>query len=173
MPTEVYLVADVNAFVTTRGGFMGFGSRRVMGLGLPLLQTLGVRELRAVLAHEFGHYHGGDTKLGPWIYKTRAAIGRTLRQLSGRSSALQKPFAWYGNLFLRITHAISRRQEYTADALAARAEGARPVVHALRVIHGTAGAFDTFWQSEVVPVLSAGFCPALAEGFNQFLSAEP
>ena len=91
MPTEVYLVADVNAFVTTRGGFMGFGSRRVMGLGLPLLQTLGVRELRAVLAHEFGHYHGGDTKLGPWIYKTRAAIGRTLQGLAGYSAMLQKP----------------------------------------------------------------------------------
>src|SRR2546430_16869096 len=100
MPTEVSLVADVNAFVTTRGGFMGFGSRRVMGLGLPLLQTLGVRELRAVLAHEFGHYHGGDTKLGPWIYKTRAAIGRTLQGLARYSPVPQKP----PSLPLRIRH---------------------------------------------------------------------
>ena len=29
-----------------------------------------------MLAHEFGHFYGGDTKLGPWIYKTRAAIGQ-------------------------------------------------------------------------------------------------
>ena len=28
MPTEVYLVADVNAFVTQRGGLAGIGSRR-------------------------------------------------------------------------------------------------------------------------------------------------
>jgi Zn-dependent protease with chaperone function len=34
---------------------MGFGSRRVMGLGLPLLQALNVSQLEAVLAHEFGH----------------------------------------------------------------------------------------------------------------------
>ena len=82
MPSEVYLTAEVNAWVMDRGGMMGFGSRRVMGLGLSLLQVLSVSQLRAVVAHEFGHFHGGDTKLGPWIYKTRAAIGRTLEGLA-------------------------------------------------------------------------------------------
>ncbi|MEY4199811.1 MAG: hypothetical protein RLZZ265_1551, partial [Verrucomicrobiota bacterium] len=40
MPAEVYLVPDVNAWVAQRGGIMGFGSRRVMGLGLPLMRML-------------------------------------------------------------------------------------------------------------------------------------
>ena len=74
MPREVYLIGDVNAFVADRGGFMGFGSRRVMGLGLPLLSILSVSQFRAVLAHEFAHYYGGDTSLGPWVYKTQTAI---------------------------------------------------------------------------------------------------
>jgi Zn-dependent protease with chaperone function len=120
MPAEVYVVPEVNAWVTQRGGFLGVGSRRVMGIGLPLLEMLSIDELRAVLAHEFGHYHGGDTALGPWIYRTRTAIGRTLDSLARHSSLLMKPFNWYGLGFLRITHAISRRQEYAADALAAR-----------------------------------------------------
>ena len=68
MPAEVYLVGDMNAWVAHRGGLMGLGARGIMGLGLPLLQTLSVSELRAVLAHEFGHYHGGDTKLGRFVY---------------------------------------------------------------------------------------------------------
>jgi len=34
LPREVYLIGDVNAWVADRGGFMGIGSRRVMGLGL-------------------------------------------------------------------------------------------------------------------------------------------
>ena len=106
MPAEVYLVSDMNAWVAHRGGMMGLGSRPVMGLGLPLMQLLGKSQFLAVLAHEFGHYHGGDTKLGPWIYKTRAAIGRTINNMG--DSVLQMPFNWYGNLFLRITHAISR-----------------------------------------------------------------
>lgn len=100
MPSEVYLVGDVNAFVMQRGGVMGFFSRRVMGLGLPLLSLLTVSELRGVLAHEFGHYHGGDTKLGPWIYKTRGAIGRTIVSLAeSGSTVVRKPFEWYGNFF--------------------------------------------------------------------------
>jgi hypothetical protein len=37
VPGEVYLIWEPNAFVADRGGVMGFGSRRVMGLGLPLL----------------------------------------------------------------------------------------------------------------------------------------
>ena len=95
MPAEVYLVPDVNAWVLQRGGIMGFGSRRVMGLGLPLMRLLSCSQFRAVLAHEFGHYHGGDTKLGPWIHKTRGSIGRTLHSL-GDASWLHVPFLWYG-----------------------------------------------------------------------------
>lgn len=85
MPAEVYAIPDLNAWVSQRGGFMGLGSRRVMGLGLPLMQVLSVDEFRGVLAHEFGHYHGGDTALGPWIYRTRAAIERTLIGMSRHS----------------------------------------------------------------------------------------
>ncbi len=173
MPREVYLVRDVNAWVTERGGVMGFGARRVMGLGLPLMQALSGSELRAVLAHEFGHYDGGDTKLGPWVYKTRAAIVRTLQGLGQHHSGLlQAPFVWYGNMFLRTTHAISRRQEYNADALASRAVGSRPLAEGLQKISGAAAAFAVYWGSEVVPVLGSGFRPPLAAGFRGFVSSE-
>ena len=89
---------------------MGLGSRRVMGLGLPLLQALTVPELRAVLAHEFGHLDGGDVALGPWIYSTRGALLRTLQDLHQHSQALTLPFQWFANLFFRVTHAISRHR---------------------------------------------------------------
>jgi heat shock protein HtpX len=169
MPAEVYVVPDVNAWVSQRGGVMGLGSRRIMGLGLPLLQVLRVSEMRAVLAHEFGHYHGGDVALGPWIYKTRQALGRTMQALAGHSGILMKPFEWYGALFLRITHAISRRQELAADALAAAIEGAGPLARGLRATHGAAIAFQSYWAGEVDPVLSAGFRPPLAGGFARFV----
>jgi Zn-dependent protease with chaperone function len=169
MPAEVYLVSDVNAWVMQRGGIMGLGSRRVMGLGLPLMRILTCSQFRAVLAHEFGHYHGGDTKIGPWIYKTRGAIGRTLHSL-GNGSWLQKPFLWYGNMFLRITHAVSRRQEFVADELAARTVGAKPLADGLRSIHKVAPAYDYYWRSECAPVLNAGFLPPLADGFARFAS---
>jgi Zn-dependent protease with chaperone function len=171
MPAEVYMVPDVNAWVMQRGGIMGFGSRRVMGLGLPLMRILPRSQFSAVLAHEFGHYHGGDTKIGPWIYKTRAAIGRTLIAL-GNSSWLQAPFRWYANMFMRITHAVSRRQEFVADELAARTVGAKPLIAGLQNVHKVAPAFAHYWHAEYTPVFKAGFLPPLADGFDQFMRGE-
>lgn len=171
MPRDVYLVADMNAWVAQRGGIMGFGSRRVMGLGLPLMQALAISQLRSVLAHEFGHYHGGDTALGPWIYKTRAAIGRTLESLANHSALLMKPFEWYGNAFLRITHAISRRQEFAADALAARVTGTATTITALKTIHSAGMAFQPYWHAEILPAIQKGYRPPIAEGFLEFSAA--
>ncbi|MDH4066010.1 MAG: M48 family metalloprotease, partial [Acidobacteriota bacterium] len=172
MPVDVYLVANVNAFVTQRGGIMGAFSKRVMGLGLPLMQALTVGELRAVLAHEFGHFYGGDTKLGPWVHKTRVAIGRTIQSLrAADSSVLHLPFEWYGALFLRITHAVSRAQEYAADALAARAVGAGPLASGLKKVRGAAVAFESFWAGELHPALNGGFRPPMMQGFARFMDA--
>ncbi len=186
-PAHVYLVADVNAFVTERGGWMGIGSQRVMGLGLGLLSILNVSELRAVIAHEFGHFHGGDTKLGPWIYKTRAAIIRTVQNLfkagEGASeselatvgfvlTAVGKPFEWFAKLYLRITHAISRAQEYSADKMAVTSQGASALTEGLKKVHRGGMAFDLFMRSEVGPLLENKRQPPLGEGFTRFLAAE-
>jgi Zn-dependent protease with chaperone function len=172
MPAEVYLVPELNAGVLQRGGILGIGGRRVMVLGLPLLTALRVSEFRGVLAHEFGHYHGGETSLGPWIYQTQSAIGRTVRSLSETGSLLRFIFLWYGKAFLRITLAISRRQELAADRLAARVAGAPAIASGLRRIHGVDPFFQSFFGQEVVPVLASGFRPPIAEGFQQFLRVE-
>jgi heat shock protein HtpX len=172
MPAEVYLVGDLNAWVSQRGGVMGLGSRRIMGLGLPLMRTLTRSQMRAVIAHEFGHFHGGDTRLGPWIYKTRGAIFRTVTNLrSERTGWVQAPFRWYGTMFLRVTHGVSRSQELSADQLAARVAGARALIDGLKRIHALAPAFDLYWRNECQPVLGAGLLPPLTEGFAQFIRA--
>ncbi len=171
VPNEVYLVSDVNAFVAERGGLMGIGSRKVMGIGLPLLNLVTVDEFRAILAHEFGHFYGGDTSLGPWIYKTRAAIIRTVVGLSRASNRLlQIPFEAYAKMFLRITNAISRQQEYTADQLAARIVGKRAAVSGLQSVHKYGYAFQAFFQQEYLPALNANVRPPMMEGFKSFIS---
>src|SRR5262252_2915870 len=113
MPRDVYLIGDLNAWVANRGGFMGFGSRRVMGLGLPLLSILTVSQFRAVLAHEFAHYYGGDTSLGPWVYKTQRAMVRIFENIGSVSelariailgimyTVVATLMKWYFQVFLR------------------------------------------------------------------------
>lgn len=172
VPDEVYLVPDVNAFVAERGGFMGIGRRKVMGIGLPLLNLVTVDELRAILAHEFGHFYGGDTSLGPWIYKTRAALIRTvvgLRRASKRLILIQLPFEAYAKTFLRTTNAISRQQEYTADRLAARVAGKQAAVRGLQSASKYGIAFQAFFQREYLPALNAKVIPPLMEGFKLFI----
>ena len=163
MPADVYVTPEMNAGVLQRG------RRRVMVLGLPLMQVLTVNEMRAVLAHEFGHYHGGDTRLGPWIYRTREAIERAIRNASRSSELLQLPFLWYGRMFMRVTQAVSRQQELAADALAARTFGARSMIGGLRAVARGSVAWTIYWGSEVVPLADAGFQPPIAEGFQRFL----
>lgn len=170
-PEEVYLLPDMNAFVGERGGFLGFARTRILGVGLPLLQSLTLPELRAVLAHEFGHFHGGDTAIGPWIHKIRAAMARTLQGLQEQSVILRKPFEWYGILFLRTTLAVSRQQEYAADRLAASIAGLAPMVSGLKKIHALSHLTSVYWDQEIGPAVKKGFRPRVAEGFQAFLSS--
>jgi len=182
MPAEVYLVSDLTAGVAQRGGIMGLGSRRVMFIGLALLRVLNVSEFRSVLAHEFGHFHGGDIMLGPWVYKTRAAVERMLSTLEDNLPEkknrvytmlvlLQKPFRFYAWGFLRITRAIARREVLAADRLSAEVAGADMRVDSLRLTYCCDLVFDEYWSNEATPPVSIGYRPPLAEGFRRFMAA--
>jgi heat shock protein HtpX len=183
MPSEVYLIGEVNAWVADRGGVLGFGSRRVMGLGLPLLSVLTVSQFRATLAHEFAHYYGGDTSLGPWVYKTKMAMIRTFQAVGSLSKlarfwvlvimymVVTTVLKWYFIVFLRAINLISRRQEYRADELACLVAGRQPLIDGLRTIHGAAPAWQPYWNTEVVPVLNCGSLPALGDGFARFVAS--
>lgn len=171
VPQVVYLCNDMNAGVFQRGGLLTGGKRSVLVLGLPLICVTTVSQFRAIMAHEFGHFYGGDTKLAPWIYKTTKAIIRTLNSLAERGSHLTFLFEWYGKLFLRTTRSISRHQEFAADALGARLAGSNAMQEGLRALHRFDVLSTIYWQSEVEPVIESGFRPPLADGFNQFVAA--
>jgi heat shock protein HtpX len=151
MPEEVYLAPDVNAGVAHVGGFVGIGARPIMILGLPLMAVLKASELRGVIAHEFGHYVGGETKLAPLVYRTRDTIVRTILALSKSAQwgqqLLSFPFIWYGHLYLRATQAVSRRQELDADGMAARVAGGTSMESGLVKTHAAGLAFDAYRAS--------------------------
>lgn len=182
VPREVYLVGDVNAFVADRGGILGIGSRRIMGLGLPLLSTMTVSQFRAVLAHEFAHYYGGDTSLGPWVYKTKSSIVRVFENIGSvgklaRIAILGVMYLvvatllkWYFMGFLRVINLISRRQEYRADELACMIAGRTNLIDGLQTIHRTSAAWPSYWKQEVAPILGEGNLVAVGDGLTRFMS---
>jgi Zn-dependent protease with chaperone function len=175
---EVYLAHDVNAGVLeVPGGGLRRGRRRVLELGLPLLQVLDRDALAAVVAHEHGHYVGGDTRYSLWMSRTRAALGRTIARLSDTDRIIQSlmahPFKWYAKLFTRITAAVSRRQELLADALAARTAGADAHARALVTLERAGLAFDAYVSQDLEPALGQGVHPPIAEGFGRMLAQAP
>jgi hypothetical protein len=169
MPAEVYLIPDVNAFVLQRGGIMGVGSRRVMGIGLGILLVLNRSEFQSVLAHEFGHYYDGHLKRGPWIYQARMAMIRATESLGEWGSWLYGIYRAYVLYFLRVTQKISRMQEFVADEIAARLYGVPITIRTLCAVHAGSMVFDSYWEHEIAPYLRVGYQPRLLEGFARLV----
>jgi Zn-dependent protease with chaperone function len=188
---EVYLAPGVDVAVmevprrrrdrdraATGDGDAGAGDRRyrrVLHLGLPVLQVVDREALAAIIAHEHGHYVGGDTRTVLWIGRTSMTLDRTVERLKEAERWLQNmmahPFQWYRSLFLRITGAVSRREETAADALAARTAGAEAHARALVTLRRAGMAFPAFVEQDLEPALAAGVHPPVAEGFARMLVA--
>lgn len=169
-PDEIYLAHDANAAVGQRGGLLGKGGRRFMIVGLPLLDSLTASELRAVLAHEFAHYYGGDTKLGPIFFRTYDAIARTVTKLDENDSIWRHPFRWYGLFFLRRNASIRRGEEFAADRNAARVAGGDNLASALRTIAGASPSWNAYMSTEFLPAIEGERIPPLVDGFHRFRS---
>ena len=182
LPGEVYLIGQVNAFVADRGGILGFGSHRILAVGLPILSVLNISEFRGVMAHEFAHYYSGDTSIGPWVYKTQAAMIRTFQSIGSlqgiRIGAVQLMYGLVSFVlkkyfvgFLRVVNFVSRKKEYRADELACLIAGSPACVRGMRKIHGGSLAWMPYWNTEVLPALNRGCRPDIADGFVRFLAA--
>jgi heat shock protein HtpX len=168
-PRHVHAIPDVNAWVSTRGGVLGIGGRRVMGLGVPLLHLLTVDQLKAVLAHEFGHYGGGDTKVGRLVYHTRLGLGRTLQAVDGKLVSVL--FGFYGKLVMRVSTAVARHQEFAADRFAAQATSGQDLADSLQHLDKCGGMFPLFYVSNMLPVVEEGYWAPVGQGFAAFCSS--
>ncbi|MFF5437091.1 M48 family metallopeptidase [Streptomyces achromogenes] len=85
-PDRILLTGEVNASVSEEPRLLGLlpGPRRLT-LGVPLLIGLTEAQLRSVLAHEFGHFTGGDTRLSALVVRGRVQIGRVIGQFRARA----------------------------------------------------------------------------------------
>ncbi|MFF8374799.1 M48 family metallopeptidase [Streptomyces sp. NPDC015661] len=85
-PDEIRLTADMNAAVTEDARLLGLlGGTRRLYLGLPLVTGLSEARLRAVLAHELGHYAHSDTRLSGITERSRLHVARTVGRFEEKS----------------------------------------------------------------------------------------
>lgn len=133
---RVYLDESCNASAAeTRGLFGFFGTRCALTLGVPLLMVLTRGEIRAVIAHELGHFSRRHGRLGHWLYRARVGWMEYEESVSDSDSHFDKAAAWYAKIFVSFFSARSfvhsRQCEYEADGDAAFAVGGKPCAEAL------------------------------------------
>ncbi len=184
-PSEVFLSPMPELGVTQTGGF--FSAKRVLALGAPLLGEVTVAELRAGLAHELGHFAGGDTRLSGVISHTVALFHSVFESVqrgafrSGKShGAIEAGYALakglgeglvraYASLYFSITQASSRRQELAADALAASIAGRDAVIRLLRKVVALSPTYALYLQGDVGFAVKQGAMPTdLLDGYRLF-----
>lgn len=174
LPDQVWIIAVPNAAVVERRRLLGLlPGRRILLVGFPLLQGLSYQQMRAVLAHEFGHYGRLDGRLTALGYQGHVAVARMLERFP-RSTL--NPLSWlflgYARMFILTQRLASRRQEYHADKVMGRIAGRAAAQSALRALPLLGDDWDRYLHAYVNAGLVVGLAPDnIFGGFAEMLDA--
>jgi Zn-dependent protease with chaperone function len=137
---KIYITPGTEIAVTERGGIMknmrGKGQRCLI-LGFGALIGMSQGQLRAILAHEYGHFSNRDTAGGGLARQVLISVRSMGMGLAMNGlAAWYNPAWWFVNgfhrVFLRITLGASRLQEILADRYAAVSYGAQNFIDGLK-----------------------------------------
>jgi Zn-dependent protease with chaperone function len=170
-PHRVFVSSRVNASVFYDLSLLNLlvPVRKNLEIGLGLVNVLSVAELKAVLAHEFGHFAQRTMAVGRWVYISQqiaaAIIAKrdVLDRLLFFLSSVDIRIAWIGwlmrvvvwsiravletafQLVVVAERALSREMELNADLVSVALSGSDALVHALHKL----SAADEAWESAV------------------------
>lgn len=174
-PHKVFLSERVNAAVFYDLSLFNLivPSKKNLEIGLALVNVLNRGELRAVLAHEFGHFAQRSMAVGSWVYvaqqiasdmvsrrgkidgflnglarvDVRVGLGVMVLQLIVWSirSLVESAF----RVVVIMQRALSREMEMQADLVAVSLTGSDALVHALHKLQSADDAWDRAVQFAV------------------------
>ncbi|WP_159671799.1 M48 family metallopeptidase [Andreprevotia sp. IGB-42] len=170
-PHKVYLSARVNAAVFYDISLLNLllPSKKNLEIGLALVNVLTLSEMKAVLAHEFGHFAQRSMAIGRWVYITQqiaeqiVAKRDRLDEFLSAISRFDIRIAWVGWLMSLVVwsirslldtvfrvvvlaqRALSRQMEFQADLVAVSLTGSDELVHALHKLQ----AADDCWSRTI------------------------
>ncbi len=107
-PKKVYLSHDVNAAVFYNSSFwsMIFPVRKNLLIGMGLINTVSIVELKAILAHEFGHFSQRTMKVGSYVYNVNHVIYNLLFENDSFGNLVQKWASISGYVFIFVRIAV-------------------------------------------------------------------
>ncbi|HKE94359.1 MAG TPA: M48 family metallopeptidase, partial [Povalibacter sp.] len=158
---RVFLSPRVNAAVFYDLSILNllFPSRKNLEIGLGLVNAISLGELKAVLAHEFGHFAQRSMAVGRWVYIAQQIAGHIISRRDALDeflrglSRVDVRIAWVGWLLSVIVwsirslmetvfrvvvlaqRALSREMELQADLVAVSLTGSDALIQALQRLH--------------------------------------
>jgi Zn-dependent protease with chaperone function len=168
-PHKVFLSPRVNAAVFYDLSFWNLllPSRKNLEIGLGLVNALSLDELKAVVAHEYGHFAQRTMAVGRWVYVARQVAGHVVGARGIFDAILQflsnidLRVAWIGwilrlfvwairavldtmlRLVILAQRALGREMELQADRVAVSVSGSDSLIHALHRL----GPADEAWAA--------------------------
>lgn len=156
-PEKVFLTPRVNASVSYDLSILNLilPSKKNLEIGLGLINVLSLGELKAVLAHEFGHFAQRSMLLGRYVYVAQQIVIQIINKrdvfdsfLVGISN-IDIRISWVGwilsilvwairsliescfSIVMIAERALSREMEFQADLVAVSLTGSDALIHAL------------------------------------------
>ena len=167
-PKKVYFSTEVNAAVFYDSSFwsMFLPVKKNLQIGLALVNSMSVTELKAVLAHEFGHFSQRSMKVGSYVYNVNQVLYNMLYDNEGYHRMAEswaglhsyvgfgvRLAMWIVGLMQSVLkkvyevlnlnyYSLSREMEFHADAVAASVAGSAPMISALLRLNLSNHALD-------------------------------
>jgi Zn-dependent protease with chaperone function len=159
----VYVTPFTEIAVLERGGLLRQlrgQSQRCLVIGAGVLEGMRVLELKAILAHEYGHFQNEDTAGGGFALAVRRSILTMAMHLAQRGVASPFNPAWwfvrgFHAVFLRVSQGASRLQEVLADRWAAFAYGPTAFSRGLAHVVERSILFDAHMSATLEEVIPA------------------
>ncbi|RNL88673.1 hypothetical protein ED312_07740 [Sinomicrobium pectinilyticum] len=156
-PKKVFISGEINASVFYNSNFwsMFLPVRKNLHIGMGLVNTVTVHELKAILAHEFGHFSQKSMKVGSYVYNVNQVIynmlydNESFDKLVSNWAAASGYFSIFVIIAVKIVQgiqwilrklynvvnisymALSREMEFHADEIAGNVTGYVPMQHSL------------------------------------------
>lgn len=153
---SIYLTNDFNMAVIGQPRFGFFGPQEnLLIVGLWMMESLSVEEIRSVIAHELGHLSRKHNRLNFWLYRLSRIWAKLVnidsKQSGGRpnQSILFSPFNnWYGPRFQARSMVLSKAYELEADRFGMEITDKDTVFREhLKIGVGAAALEDVFWPA--------------------------
>jgi len=168
-PQKVYLGAGVDAMVFYDSNFRNLliPSKENLMIGLGLINSMSESELKAILAHEFGHFTQRSLNVYSYVYIENLVIYKMLideeyyQTLILKFTTVMGRFGWIVVIYSRFIRwilrkayeivsksymALSREMELHADEISARVAGSVPATTALLRTGLASDSFNYIWQ---------------------------